>query len=96
MASRGGQPGNKNGVAQKPWTRALERHVQQNPDSQKTIAQEYFDKLKIEPVAYKLVPEADPDPRKPVPAEQNIPTEGLMRDARAAAKARGQERQESA
>ena len=73
-------------------------HVQQNPDTQKTIAQEYFAKLKIEPVAYKLVPAADPDPRQPVPAEQDVPdvNEGLMRDARAAASRRGQRAQDQA
>lgn len=51
-------------------------------DSGKQKAREYFDQLTIEPVAYKLVPVEEPDPRKPVPAEQNIPepSEGLMRD----------------
>ena len=46
--------------------------VKQNPETQKSLAQEYFDKLKIEPVSYRLVPEDAPDPRKPVPAEQSI------------------------
>src|SRR5580698_5222999 len=58
-------------------------HVQQNADTHKTLAREYFDKLKIEPIVYKLVQVEEPDPRKPVPAEQNIPdepNEGLMRD----------------
>jgi hypothetical protein len=47
-------------------------HVKQNPDTQKTLAQEYFEKLKIEAVTYRLVPDDAPDPRKPVPAEQSI------------------------
>ena len=47
-------------------------HVKQNPDTQKTLAQEYFEKLKIEAVTYRLVPDDAPDPRKPVPAEQRI------------------------
>ena len=63
-------------------------HVQQNPDSQKTIAREYFDKLKIEPVAYKLVAAEEPDPRKPVPAEQDVPRQGYGAEARAAKAAR--------
>ena len=73
-------------------------HVQQNPDTHKTIAQEYFSKLKIEPVSFKLVPANDPDPRKPVPAEQDVPdpNEGLMRDARLAAKRRMSGQQETA
>jgi hypothetical protein len=48
-------------------------HVQQNPETHKTLAREYFDQLKIEPVAYKLVPADEPDPRKPVPADPAIP-----------------------
>lgn len=57
-------------------------HVLQNSDSQKSLAREYFDKLKIEPVEYKLVPAEKPDPRTPVPAEQDVPDahEGFMRD----------------
>jgi hypothetical protein len=47
-------------------------YVQQNPETHKTLAREYFDKLKIEAVTYRLVAEDDPDPRKPVPAEQSI------------------------
>ena len=47
--------------------------VQQNAGTQKSLAREYFDKLKIEPVAYKLVPVDEPDPRKPIPAEQDVP-----------------------
>lgn len=35
-------------------------------------AREIFDAIKIEPVTYKLVPEITPDPREPVPAEQEI------------------------
>jgi hypothetical protein len=49
--------------------------VKQNADTQKTLAREYFDKLKIEPVAYKLVPADKPDPRKPVPADPELPDE---------------------
>ena len=68
-------------------------YVQQNPDTHKTKAREYFDRLKIEAISYKLVPVDDPDPRKPVPAdpEYTVPGEveydappartGLMRDA---------------
>ncbi len=47
-------------------------YVQQNPETHKTLAREYFDKLKIEAVSYRLVPEDAPDPRKPVPAEQSL------------------------
>ena len=47
-------------------------YVQQNPETHKNLAREYFDKLKIEPVTYRLVAEDAPDPRKPVPAEQSI------------------------
>lgn len=43
--------------------------VKQNADTHKNLAEEYFAKLKIEPVMYKLVPVEDPDPRKPVPAD---------------------------
>lgn len=49
--------------------------VKQNPDTRKTLAQEYFDKLKIEPVMYKMVPVEKPDPRKPVPADQEMITD---------------------
>jgi hypothetical protein len=68
-------------------------HVKQNEGSQKTLAREYFDKLKIEAIAFKLVPADEPDPRKPVPAEQDVPdaNEGLMRDARVAKARRGGE-----
>jgi len=50
-------------------------YVKQNPESHKTLAREYFDKLIIEPVAYKLVPVEKPDPRKPVPADPAVPGE---------------------
>jgi hypothetical protein len=46
--------------------------VKDRPDHDKTLAREYFDKLKIEAVAYKLVPADKPDPRTPIPAEQHI------------------------
>jgi hypothetical protein len=62
------------------------KHVLQNDDSQKSVAREYFDKLKIEPIEFKLVPAEKPDPRAPVPAEQDVPQEGLMRDNPNAAK----------
>lgn len=66
------------------------KHVQQNAETNKTLAQEYFDKLKIEAIAFKLVPATDPDPKVPVPAEQDVPTEGLMRDVPRVTKARSQ------
>ena len=47
----------------------------QNPDTQKTLAEDYFDKLKIEPVMYKLVQVEEPDPKRPVPADPELPTE---------------------
>ena len=50
-------------------------YVQQNPETHKTLAQEYFSKLKIEPVAYKLVPVGKADPKEPVPADPEIPEE---------------------
>lgn len=50
-------------------------YVKQNPETHKTLAQEYFDKLKIEAKAYKLVPVDEPDPKKPVPADPQIPAE---------------------
>jgi hypothetical protein len=53
-------------------------YVKQNPDTHKNLAQEYFEKLKIEAVAYKLVPVADPDPRKPVPADPEMPAGELL------------------
>lgn len=45
-------------------------HVKRNPETQKRLAQELFERLKIEPVMYKMV-EAPPekiDPQKPIPA----------------------------
>jgi hypothetical protein len=44
-------------------------YVKQDPATRKTLAEQLFAKLKIEPVAYKLVPASDPDPREPVPAD---------------------------
>ncbi len=39
----------------------------------KTKAQRYFEKLKIEPVSFRLVEDKEaPDPRKPVPAERKV------------------------
>jgi hypothetical protein len=49
--------------------------VKQNEETRKTKAEEYFGKLKIEPVMYKLVPADDPDPKRPVPADPEVPTE---------------------
>lgn len=40
-----------------------------DPVSKKTKAEEWFDKIKIEAVIYKLVP-ADDDPEKPIPADR--------------------------
>jgi hypothetical protein len=41
-------------------------------DDGESKAEKLFASLKIEAVTYKLVPEESPDPRKPVPAEQDI------------------------
>ena len=49
-------------------------YVKQNPETSKTLAETYFGKLKIEPVMYKLVA-VDPDPREPVPADPEVPSE---------------------
>lgn len=46
-------------------------YVKQNPDTHKTLADEYFEKLKVEPVMYRMV-EVKPDPRKPVPADPEV------------------------
>jgi hypothetical protein len=48
------------------------QYVQQNAETHKTLAREYFDKLKIEPVVYKMVPVDDPDPREPIPADPQM------------------------
>jgi hypothetical protein len=37
------QKGNKLGAGDKPWTRALQRHVQQNPDKLHKLAIKTFD-----------------------------------------------------
>ena len=61
--------------------------VKQDPDTHKTLAEQYFSRLKIEPVSYKLVPAESPDPRTPVPADPAVPESddaGLMADAPAA------------
>ncbi len=47
--------------------------VKQNEETRKTKAEEYFGKLKIEPVMYKLVEDKTPDPREPVPADPAMP-----------------------
>ena len=44
-----------------------------DPATRKTKADTYFDALKIEPKAYKLVPAEDADPRAPVPADPQLP-----------------------
>jgi hypothetical protein len=50
--------------------------VKLNEESGKNKAQEYFDKLKIEQVVYKLVPVEDGlDPREPIPADPEVPQE---------------------
>ena len=43
-------------------------YVKQDAVSHKTLADEYFDKLKIEPVLYKLV-QVDADTSEPIPAD---------------------------
>jgi hypothetical protein len=50
-------------------------YVKQNPETHKTLAEDYFDKLKIEPVMYKMVEVVEPDPRRPVPADPEVPGE---------------------
>ena len=43
--------------------------VKADPATGKTLAQTYFDKLKIEAVVYKLVPAEPGDPQEPIPAD---------------------------
>lgn len=52
-------------------------YTQQNPESRKELAEEYFSKLKIEPVYFRLVEEKT-DPKAPVPAEQEMAEEEEM------------------
>jgi hypothetical protein len=39
MAQRGGQPGNTNAAKAKRWVEAIERHLTQNPDQLRKIAE---------------------------------------------------------
>jgi hypothetical protein len=43
--------------------------VKIDPDTGKSKAEEYFDKLRLEPVIYKMVPVENADPATPVPAD---------------------------
>ena len=54
-------------------------YVKQDPESRKTLAEQLFSKLKIEPVMYKLVPAEDPDPKKPIPADPAMTDEPSLR-----------------
>lgn len=45
-------------------------YVKQNPETHQTLAEEYFSKLQISPIMYKMVEEQVVDPRAPIPAEQ--------------------------
>lgn len=47
--------------------------VSVNENTGKTKAEEYFDKIKIEAVIYKLVPAEVNDPQEPVPADSPPP-----------------------
>jgi hypothetical protein len=53
---------------------AAPKFVDQNPETALALAAEFFAKFKIEPVMYKLVA-VDPDPREPVPADPEVPSE---------------------
>lgn len=59
--------------------------VKVNEETGKNKAQEYFDKLDIKPIAYKLVPVEDADPREPIPADPEVPA-GEQKPARGSAK----------
>jgi hypothetical protein len=45
--------------------------VTPDPATRKTLAETYFDKIKIEAVIYKLVPAEPADPQAPVPADSD-------------------------
>ncbi len=47
--------------------------VKINEETGKNKAQDYFDALDIKPIAYKLVPVEDGDPRTPIPADPEVP-----------------------
>lgn len=47
-----------------------------NPDTGKTKADDWFDKLDITAITYKLVPADEPDPSQPIPADP----EGSIRE----------------
>lgn len=57
-------------------------YVKVDPETGKNKAQTYFDLLTIAPVAYKLVPADDPDPRKPIPAAQEVRDEESPQERR--------------
>jgi hypothetical protein len=57
----------------KRWGWNRPEHVIQNQDTRKTLAEEYFAKLKIEPVLYKMVKVEPDDPKTPVPADREPP-----------------------
>jgi len=46
--------------------------VQPDPQTKKNKAEMYFDRLKITPVVYKLVPAEPDDPQTPVPADTEV------------------------
>ena len=49
------------------------KHLEPDPDEpKKTLARAMFDKLKIEPVAYKVVEDDNPDPRTPIAADSDL------------------------
>jgi hypothetical protein len=47
--------------------------VKVNEETGKNKAQEYFDKLDIKQIAFKLVPVEEADPREPIPADPEVP-----------------------
>src|ERR1700678_489162 len=55
--------------------------VKVNDETGKNKAEEYFDKLEIKPIAFKLVPVED-DPREPIPADPEVPQEAAPRNRR--------------
>ena len=57
------------------------KHLERNPDTGKTLAEEMFAKLVIEPVVYKLV-EEKVDTEKPIPADPVPPAVVVAEDAK--------------
>lgn len=57
----------RQGLTAKKWT-------DQSPEAMKKNAEDYFTRFKIEPVFFKLVEEKSgkPDPKAPIPAEQEM------------------------